>query len=99
MMLAAPSQVTGADEMIRHEGESANCSSPVVVVSSEYVPSALAVNVPLTSREPVTAVVGQPAPTNARSSSPVTFRHDDVTDQVPTTLPPQGVALGHGPAP
>jgi len=30
---------------------------------------------------------------NDKSSSPVTFRHDDVTVQVPTTLPPQGVTL------
>ena len=35
MMLAAPSQVTGVDEMTRHEGPNANCSSPVVIVLSE----------------------------------------------------------------
>ena len=35
MMLAAPSQVTGVDEMTRHEGPSVNCSWPVVVVLSE----------------------------------------------------------------
>ena len=70
-----------------------NCSSPDVVVSSEYVPSALAVHVPVTWRDPVTGADGQPAPTSDRSSAPATFRHDDVTVQVPTTLPPQGVTL------
>ena len=48
MMLAAPSHVTGVDEITRQDGPSVNCSWPVVVVSSEYVPSALAVNVPVT---------------------------------------------------
>ena len=94
MMLAAPSQVTGVDEMTRQTGASVNCSSPVVVVSSEYVPSALAVNVPVTCSDPVTGADGQPAPTSDRSRSPLTFRHDDVTVQVPTTLPPQAVTLG-----
>ena len=94
MMLAAPSQVTGVDEMTRHEGASVNCSSPDVIVSSEYVPSALAVNVPVTARDPVTGADGQLAPATVRSSAPATFRQDDVTVQVPTTLPPQGVTLG-----
>ena len=34
-MLAAPSQVTGVDEMIRQEGPSVNCSAPEVSVLSE----------------------------------------------------------------
>ena len=48
MMLAAPAQVTGVDEMIRHAGASVNCSVPDVIVLSEEVPSELAVNVPVT---------------------------------------------------
>ena len=94
MMLAAPSQVTGADEMTRHEGASVNCSSPDVIVSSEYVPLALAVNVPVTWRDPVTGAIGQLAPATVRSSAPATLRQEDVTVQVPTTSPAQGVTLG-----
>ena len=97
MMLAAPSQVTGVDEMTRHDGPNVNCSSPVVVVLSEYVPSALAVHVPVTWRAPVTGADGHPAPTSERSKLPVTFRQDDVTVQVPTRLPPQGVPLEQDP--
>ena len=67
-MLAAPAQVVGVDEMIRHDAAKVNCSSPDVVVLSEYVPSELAVHVPVTWREPVTGADGQPAPTNVRSS-------------------------------
>src|SRR3954447_20326320 len=96
MMLAAPLQVTGVDEITRHEGANVNCSWPVVVVSSEYVPSALAVNVPVTASVPVTGAVGQPAPTSVRSSEPLTVRHDDATVQAPTTLPPHDMALGQG---
>jgi hypothetical protein len=77
-----------------------NCSSPVVVVLSEYVPSELAVHVPVTCKEPVTGALAQPAPTSVRSRLPLTWRHDDVTFQVPTTLPPQLVTLEHdAPAP
>lgn len=94
MMPAAPSQVTGVDEITRQDGPSVNCSSPVVVVLSVYVPSALAVNVPVTASEPVTGADGQPAPTSERSSVPLTLRQDDATVHVPTTLPAQGVTLG-----
>ena len=66
MMSAAPSHVTCVDEIVRHEGASANCSWPEVVVSSEDVPSALAVNVPVTCRVPVSGVDGQPAPASDR---------------------------------
>jgi hypothetical protein len=97
MMLAAPSQVTGVDEMTRHDGPNVNCSSPDVIVLSEDVPSALAVHVPVTWRDPVTGAEGHPAPTNDRSKVPVTLRHDDITAQVPTTLPPQGVTLEQDP--
>ena len=95
MMLPAPSQVTGVDEIIRHADPNVNCSSPDVVVLSVYVPSELTVHVPVTWRDPVTGADGQPAPAliNVMSSSPATFRHDDVTFQVPTTSPPQGLTL------
>src|SRR5579863_584377 len=95
MMLAAPSQVTGVDEMTRHEDPNVNCSAPEVSVSSEYVPSALTVQVPVTCRDPVTGADGQPAPTRERSRLPVTFRQDDVTVQVPTRSPPHAVTFGH----
>src|SRR3954453_10089320 len=99
MILAAPLQVTGVDEITRHEGANVNCSWPVVVVSSKYVPSALAVNVPVTASVPVTGAVGQPAPTSDRSRAPLTVRHDDETVHVPTTSPPHAVTLGQGAPP
>ena len=99
MMFAAPSQLTGVDEITRQAGANVNCSSPVVTVPSEYVPSALAVNVPVTVREPVTGADAQPAPAKDRFRSPLTFRQDDATVQVPTTLPPQAVTLGQGAPP
>ncbi len=68
MMLAAPAQVTGVDEMTRHADANVICSLPDVSVLSEYVPSELAVNVPVTWRDPVTGADGQPAPINDRSS-------------------------------
>jgi len=45
----------------------------------------------------VTGADGQLAETNVMSSSPATFRHEAVTFQVPTTLPPQSGALEHSP--
>lgn len=39
----------------------------------------------------MTGANGQPAPNDPRSKSPVTFRQEEVTVQVPTMLPPQGV--------
>ena len=42
----------------------------------------------------MTGADGQPAPTSERSRLPVTFRHDEVTAQVPTRFPPQGVTFG-----
>src|SRR5690349_24862599 len=96
MMFAAPSQVTGVDEITRQEGASVNCSSPVVTVSSTYVRLALAVSVPVTVSEPVTGAVGQPAPATDRSSAPETVRHEEVTFHVPTTSPPHAVMPGQG---
>src|SRR4051794_11780568 len=101
MMLPAPSQVTGVDEITRHDGPSVNCSVPDVTVASVVVPSAFAVHVPLTWSEPVTGAVGQAAasPTRVRSSVPLTERHDDVTVHVPTRSPPQAVPSGQSPPP
>ncbi|HEX5270612.1 MAG TPA: hypothetical protein VFW33_09010, partial [Gemmataceae bacterium] len=70
-----------------------NCSVPVVTVSSVYVPSPAALQVPLTWSDPVINADVQPAPTTDGSSVPLTVRHDDVTIQVPTTLPPQAVTF------
>jgi hypothetical protein len=93
-------QVTGADEMTRQEAANVNCSSPDVVVLSEYVPSALAVHVPVTCMDPVTGADAQPAPNNAKSRAPVTFRQDAVTAQVPVMSPPHGVPFEQdGPPP
>jgi hypothetical protein len=89
--------LTGVDEITRHEDPSVNCSLPDVVVLSKYVPSALAVHVPVTWREPETGADGHPAPTDAKSSSPATFKHDDVTVQVPSTSPPHGATLEQEP--
>lgn len=91
--LAAPLQVTGVDEMTRHEAANVNCSVPEVIVLSEYVPSELANHDPVTSRDPVTGADVQPRVKRDRSSSPVTFRHEDVAVQVPTMLPPHAVPL------
>ena len=54
----------------------------------------LAIHVPVTCRDPVTGTVLQPKLANETSMSPDKARQDDVTFQVPTTLPPQAVPLG-----
>src|SRR4029079_17213803 len=53
----------------------------------------------LTWRVPVTGAGGQFNPASDRSTSPDTFRHDDITVQVPTTLPPQTATLVQVPPP
>jgi hypothetical protein len=72
---------------------------PDVVVPSVYVPSAFAVHVPLTLREPANVTFLQlrgssPANVMSRLLPPI-VRHDELTAQVPTTLPPQAVTAGH----
>jgi len=62
-------------------------------VLSTNDPSDLAVNVPLTWRDPATGADVQPIPSIVRSNPPPTVRHDEVTAHVPTTLPPQGVTF------
>ena len=53
----------------------------------------MAVQVPVTCKDPVTGAVAQPAPIAIMFRFPLTFRHDAVTFQVPTTLPPQPVTF------
>ena len=88
-------QLVVVPDIIRHAGASVSCSWPVVIVSSVYVPSAFALNFPVTWRVPVTGAVIQPMPKLFRSACPEMFRHADATVQVPTTLPPQPVTLEH----
>jgi hypothetical protein len=77
------------DESTRHDFASVNCSVPEVIVSSEKVPSALPVQVPVTVSEPVTGADVQLRPAVDGSSEPDTARHEDEAFHVPTTLPPQ----------
>src|SRR5688572_17072228 len=77
-------------ETFRHSAGSWICESPVVVVWSVNVPSALAVHVPDTSRVPVTGAAVQPRPKPAMSALPDTGKQEPATTHVPTTLPPQG---------
>jgi hypothetical protein len=51
---------TGVDETVRHEVASGKVIEPVVIVLSEYVPSALAVQVPVTFSDPVTGTFEHP---------------------------------------
>jgi hypothetical protein len=87
-------QATLTDETDRHAGANGNVIEPVVMVASVYVPSLLAVQVPVTCKDPDTGTVLHPRLAKVTSMSPDRFRHDDVTVQVPTTDPPQGVAPG-----
>ena len=83
------------DETVRHALLNGNLMEPFVTVLSAYVPSELAVHVPVTSRDPVIGTELHPIPRIDTSMFPDKVRHDDVTFQVPTTLPPQEVPLGH----
>jgi hypothetical protein len=85
-----PWHVTGADEITRHDDPNVKCASPVVIVPSEYVPSALAVNPPVTASVPVIGAEQPGAPTGDRSSVSLNARQDDATCHVPKTSPPQG---------
>ena len=97
-----PSHRTVVPESIRQPASSRTVAVPVVVVASMYVPFAFAVHVPLTCSEPeidATLQVRGSSPTSEVSSAPLSDTHDDVTFQVPTTLPPHGVPFGHNGAP
>jgi hypothetical protein len=92
-----PAHVTVVPESIKHPASSWMVAVPVVVVPSVYVPFAFAVHVPLTLIDPEIDVVLQvrgSRPTSEMSRAPLKFTHDDVTFQVPTTLPPQGDPFG-----
>lgn len=83
-------------EIFKHGAGNVITASPDVVVPSVYVPLELAVQVPLTLREPVIVALLQlrgSSPPAVMSRFPLNFRHDGVTVQVPTTSPPQGVTL------
>jgi hypothetical protein len=82
-------QATFTDEIDRHESSSGKVAEPVVTVSSVYLPLSLAVQVPVTSRDPVTGTVLQPKLARETSMSPDRVKQEDFTFQVPTTLPPQ----------
>jgi hypothetical protein len=86
--------------MARQPAGRTSCALPVVVVSSVYVPLALAVHVPLTLREPeivrFTQLRGS-RPASETSTFPLNFRQDELTLHVPNTLPPHGVPPGHDP--
>ena len=86
-------------ERILHPAGRSSSSVPVVVVPSVYVPSELAVHVPLTLRDPVIVTFLQlpgsrPAAEMSRSLL-LRSRHAELAVQVPTTLPPQAVTFVH----
>ncbi len=83
----------GVDDNTRHDAANVNCSLPDVVVLSEYVPSELAVHVPDTWSDPVTGSDAQLVFSNDRSSTPDTWRQEDIAVQVPTTSPPQAATF------
>jgi hypothetical protein len=92
-----PVHVTVVPERIKHPASSWTVALPVVVVPSVYVPFAFAVHVPLTLIEPEIDALLQvrgSRPTSEMSRAPLKFRQDDVTFQVPTTLPPHGAPFG-----
>jgi hypothetical protein len=94
-----PSQVMGVDERNRHAAGRVNCSLPLVVVLS-VIPLAVATQLPVTVSDPpvigaeVQGVAGIPMFSSERSSWPETLKHDVVSFQVPTMLPPQAVTFG-----
>src|SRR5216110_3287210 len=70
------------------------CSVPVVMVLSTNVPSAFAVQVPVTVSDPVTSAAGQVKPKLLRRFSwPETVKQDDITVQVPVTVPPHALTF------
>jgi hypothetical protein len=92
-----PEQFVVVPEIIKHPAGRSNWTLPVVVVPSVYVPFELAVHVPLTVREPLAVTFLQlrgSRPASEMSTFELdTVRHDDITVQVPTTLPPQADPL------
>jgi len=92
--LPASAQATFTDDTDRQAGASGKLIDPVVTVLSVYDPSGLAIQVPVTCKDPLTGTDGHPRLANMTSMSPDSARHDDVTFQVPTTEPPHAVTPG-----
>jgi hypothetical protein len=89
------------DETVRQSLPSDTFAEPVVSVLSLYVPSALAVKVPVVVSVPVTGTLEQPRLRYEPSRSPTKAKQEDEeTVQVPTTEPPHEATSGQvGPAP
>jgi len=95
-----PAQSTFVPERTKHPATMSRRGVPVVVVPSTYVPLALAVKVPVTLKDPEIPTLVQvrgSRPSQDGSTLPFTVRHEDITFQVPTTLPPQAVTSAHDP--
>jgi len=88
-----PAQSIVVPESVKQPLTSCICSVPVVCVMSMY-PVAVVVNDPVTLREPeivtLVQVLGS-RPMAEGSTLPLRDKHDELTSQVPTTLPPQAV--------
>jgi len=94
---SSPGHSRRVPESIKHPASSWTVAVPVVVVPSVYVPFAFAVHVPVTVSEPEIDALLQvrgSRPTSEMSRAPLIARHDDITFQVPTTLPPHGDPFG-----
>src|SRR5450432_2927337 len=87
------SQVVVVPDTFRHSAAKVMVSWPVVMVWSVKVPLALAIQLPLTWMDPVSAALTHPRLIPSMFLSPETVRQEGVTFQLPTTLPPQGVTL------
>jgi hypothetical protein len=96
-----PSQVVVVPEIIKQPAGSSMSAEPVVVVPSVYVLLAVAVHVPVTSSEPVSVtflqLVGSRPASEMSRLLLESARHDELTVQVPTTLPPQAATLVQDP--
>src|SRR5947207_2635512 len=94
-----PLHASVVPESIRQPLGSWSVSVPVVVVPSVYVPSDFAVQVPVTWRDPLIDTFWQVA--GERPAAVVSrllllmSRQEELTFQVPTTLPPQAETFVH----
>src|SRR3569833_2332019 len=96
MTVASFWQVPGAIDSVMHSAGSVSVSVHVVIVLSEKVPFAIAVQVPVTCKVPGTWPAGLVRPNSDRTSfEPVTLRQPDAF-HVPVTVPPQAVTLAGG---
>jgi hypothetical protein len=101
--LAIPSQLTLVPDRFKHPDGSSACVVPDVVVLSVYVPSALAVHVPLTVTVPVSFtfmhIAGSSPAAEMSRFVALKVKHDELTFHVPTTLPPQAATFEHADPP